>query len=135
MSKQIFHDPDPAETKDWLQSLEGVIQKEGDQKADYLLSELTQAARSKGVVTSPGVISPYINTTINDPAVIPPEDSLIARNVSAFVRWNAMVMVAKANEGGKGLGGHIASYSSSSAMYEVGFNWFFKGPQSEHGAD
>ena len=45
------------------------------------------------------------------------------------------VMVAKANEGGKGLGGHIASYSSSSAMYEVGFNWFFKGPQSEHGAD
>ena len=136
MSKQIFHDPDPAETKDWLQSLEGVIQKEGDQKADYLLSELTQAARSKGVVTSPGVISPYINTTITDSnAVIPPEDSLIARNVSAFVRWNAMVMVAKANEGGKGLGGHIASYSSSSAMYEVGFNWFFKGPQSEHGAD
>ena len=66
MSKQIFHDPDPAETKDWLQSLEGVIQKEGDQKADYLLSELTQAARSKGVVTSPGVISPYINCNLQN---------------------------------------------------------------------
>ncbi|WP_293895625.1 hypothetical protein, partial [Sphaerochaeta sp. UBA5856] len=63
MSKQVFHDPDPAETKDWLQSLEGVIQHEGEQKTDYLLSELTQAARNKGVATSPGVISPYINTT------------------------------------------------------------------------
>jgi pyruvate dehydrogenase E1 component len=136
MSKQIFHDSDPAETKDWLQSLEGVIQNEGEQKTDYLLSELTQAARKKGIATSPGVISPYINTTIADTsAVIPPDESLIARNVSAFVRWNAMVMVAKANADGKGLGGHIASYSSSSAMYEVGFNWFFKGPESEHGAD
>ena len=136
MSKKIFHDPDPAETKDWLESLEGVIANEGEQKTDYLLSELTQAARTKGVKTSPGVISPYINTTISDKtALIPPEESLIARNVSAFVRWNAMVMVAKANEEGKGLGGHIASYSSSSAMYEVGFNWFFKGPDAEHGAD
>ena len=135
MSKQIFHDPDPAETKDLFESLEGVIEHEGNQKTDYLLSELTQAARKKGVATSPGVVSPYINTTLADAAVIPPEESLIARNVSAFVRWNAMVMVAKANEGGKGLGGHIASYSSSSAMYEVGFNWFFKGPESEYGAD
>ena len=132
----IFHDPDPAETKDWLESLEGVIAKEGEQKTDYLLSELTQAARKKGVTTSPGVISPYINTTIKDKtAVIPPEESLIARNVAAFVRWNAMVMVARANADGKGLGGHIASYSSSSAMYEVGYNWFFKGPQAKHGAD
>ncbi len=136
MSKKIFHDPDPAETKDWLESLEGVIAKEGEQKTDYLLSELTRTARDKGVATSPGVISPYINTIITDKsAVIPPEDSLTARNVAAFVRWNAMVMVARANEDGKGLGGHIASYSSASAMYEVGYNWFFKGPEAKHGAD
>ncbi len=136
MSKKIFHDPDPAETKDWVESLEGVIANEGQQKTDYLLSELTQTARNKGVTTSPGVISPYINTNLTDKgAVIPPEDSLIARNVAAFVRWNAMVMVAKANEDGKALGGHIASYSSASAMYEVGYNWFFKGPDAEHGAD
>ncbi len=134
MSNKIFHDPDPAETKDWLESLEGVLANEGEQKTDYLLSELTQAARNKGVTTSPGVISPYINTTIK-PAVIPPEDSLIARDVAAFVRWNAMAMVARANEGGKGLGGHIASYSSASAMYEVGYNWFFKGPEAKYGAD
>ncbi len=136
MSNKIFHDPDPAETKDWVESLEAVIANEGDQKTDYLLSELTQTARNKGVTTSPGVISPYINTTLPDKgAAILPEESLIARNVAAFVRWNAMVMVAKANEDGKALGGHIASYSSASAMYEVGFNWFFKGPDAEHGAD
>ncbi|WP_422477362.1 pyruvate dehydrogenase (acetyl-transferring), homodimeric type [Pleomorphochaeta sp. DL1XJH-081] len=136
MSKQVFHDPDPAETTDWLQSLEGVIKHEGADKADHLLNELTHSARNQGVNTSPGVISPYVNTVIQDKeASIPKDDSLVARNVSAYVRWNAMAMVAKANKDGKGLGGHIASFSSSSAIYEVGFNWFFKGPDSEYGPD
>ena len=136
MSKQVFHDPDPAETQDWLESLEGVIKHEGPDKVDHLLHELTHAARSQGVNTSPGVISPYVNTVIQDKeASIPKDDSLIARNVSAFVRWNAMAMVARANKDGSGLGGHIASFSSSSAIYEVGFNWFFKGPESTYGPD
>lgn len=136
MSKQVFHDPDPAETKDWLESLEGVIRHEGPEKVDHLLGELTHVARNRGVRTSPGVISPYVNTVIQDKeATIPKDDSLVARNVSAFVRWNAMAMVAKANKDGKGLGGHIASFSSSSAIYEVGFNWFFKGPDSQYGPD
>jgi pyruvate dehydrogenase E1 component len=136
MSRQVIHDPDPAETRDWLDSLEGVIEHEGADKADFLLHELTHAARSRGVSTSPGVISPYINTVLHDKsAVIPKDDSLTARNVSAFVRWNAMAMVARANRDDKHLGGHIASFSSSSAIYEVGFNWFFKGPDSQYGPD
>ncbi len=136
MSRVTFNDQDPLETLDWLDSIEGVIKNEGPDKADFLLGELTQRARNKGVNTSPGVISPYVNTVIHDKtAIMPKGDSLIARNVSAFVRWNAMAMVAKANEDGKGLGGHIASFSSSSAIYEVGFNWFFKGPDSKYGPD
>ncbi len=136
MSKQVFHDPDPIETKDWLDSIEGVIKNEGEDKTDFLLTELTRTARNKGVKTSPGVISPYVNTIIQDKtAIIPRDDSLIARNVSAYVRWNAMAIVAKANEDHSGLGGHIASFSSSSAIYEVGFNWFFKGPESSNGSD
>jgi len=136
MSKQVFHDPDPAETKDWLDSIEALIKHEGGDKADFLLNELTAAARNQGVRTSPGVISPYVNTVIQDrEAVLPKDDSLIARNVSAFVRWNAMAMVAKANRDGSGLGGHIASFASSSAIYEVGFNWFFKGPDATYGPD
>ena len=131
-----FKDPDPAETNDWLQSLDGVIEHEGADKADYLLRRLTDQARLKGVDTSPGIISPYGNSI--PPAqgeTIPPEESFLARNVAAYVRWNAMAMVARANKEGKELGGHIATYTSISALYEVGFNWFFRGPQAPDGAD
>ena len=130
-----YKDPDPQETKDWLESLEGVIEHEGGDKADYLLRELTAKARSKGVVTSPGILTSYCNSILPEEGEKIPGDSVVARNVAAYVRWNAMAMVARANKDGKGLGGHIATYTSVSAMYEVGFNWFFRGPQAEFGAD
>ncbi len=130
-----YKDPDPQETKDWLESLEGVIEHEGANKADYLLQELTTKARSKGIVTSPGILTSYCNSILPEKGDKIPGDSVVARNVAAYVRWNAMAMVAKANKDGKGLGGHIATYTSVSAMYEVGFNWFFRGPQAKYGAD
>lgn len=130
-----FKDSDPAETSDWLQSLEGLVAAEGKEKADYLLCRLTEKARSLGVNTSPGIISPYCNTLLPGEDDKLPSDSLTARNVAAYVRWNAMAMVARANKDGLALGGHIATYSSISAIYEVGFNWFFRGPETEHGAD
>ena len=130
-----YKDPDPQETKDWLESLEAVIRVEGNDKADYLLRTLTDRARAKGVSTSPGILTPYSNTIAPEQSEKIPGDSLIARNIAAYVRWNAMAMVARANKEGKGLGGHIATYSSVSAMYEVGFNWFFRGPDAPHGAD
>ncbi len=130
-----YTDPDPLETRDWLDSLEGVIEYEGGEKADYLLQELTIAARAQGVSTSPGILTPYCNTIPPDEGEKIPGDSFIARNVAAYVRWNGMAMVARANKEGKGLGGHIATYTSVSAMYEVGFNWFFRGPKYEYGAD
>jgi len=130
-----YKDPDPAETRDWLDSLEGLIQAEGPEKADFLLRELVNRARSSGVTTSPGIITPYCNTIVPENEEKIPGNSLTARNVAAYVRWNAMAMVARANKDGKGLGGHIATYSSISSMFEVGFNWFFRGSQAEHGAD
>lgn len=130
-----YTDPDPLETRDWLDSLEGVIEYEGSEKADYLLQELTIAARAQGVSTSPGILTPYCNTIPPDEGEKIPGDSFIARNVAAYVRWNGMAMVARANKEGKGLGGHIATYTSVSAMYEVGFNWFFRGPKYKYGAD
>lgn len=136
MADEYSKDPDPQETQDWLESLTGVISHEGPQKADYLLQRLTESARTQGVDTSPGIISSYVNSLpAAQTPVIDPKESLIARNVAAYVRWNAMAMVARANKDGKGLGGHIASFSSSSAMYEVGFDWFFRGPDAEHGPD
>lgn len=130
-----YKDPDPQETQDWLDSLEGVIENEGDAKTDFLLSELTDRARALGISTSPGVLTPYSNTILPENEEQIPGESLIARNVSAYVRWNAMAMVARANKDGKELGGHIATYTSVSAMYEVGFNWFFRGPDATYGAD
>ncbi|MFA6504926.1 MAG: pyruvate dehydrogenase (acetyl-transferring), homodimeric type [Treponemataceae bacterium] len=129
-----YNDQDPLETRDWLESLDGVVSREGNEKTDYLLTVLTDRARSRGVATSPGIISVYGNTVFPDDTPTMPSDSLIARNVSAYVRWNAMAMVARANKTGN-LGGHIASFASSSALYEVGFDWFFKGPEAEGGAD
>ncbi len=130
-----YKDPDPQETEDWINSLEAVIEKEGNEKADYLLSLLTDHARARGVSTSPGILTPYCNTILPEQEDKIPGDSLIARNVAAYVRWNAMAMVAKANKDGAGLGGHIATYTSVSAIYEVGYNWFFRGPDAPYGAD
>ncbi|SDO72953.1 pyruvate dehydrogenase (acetyl-transferring), homodimeric type [Desulforhopalus singaporensis] len=130
-----YKDPDPEETGDWLASLEGVAVNEGKEKVDYLLRRLTDRARALGISTSPGILTPYSNTILPENEAKMPADSLVARNVAAYVRWNAMAMVARANRGGKGLGGHIATYTSVSAMYEVGFNWFFRGPGAEYGAD
>ena len=130
-----FRDQDPQETQDWLDSLEGVVVHEGGEKVDYLLNRLTDYAHSLGVATSPGVLTPYSNTILPENEEKIPGDSILARNVAAYVRWNAMAMVAKANKDGKGLGGHIATFTSVSAMYEVGYNWFFRGPDALFGAD
>ena len=130
-----YQDPDPQETQDWLDSLEGVIRYEGNEKADFLLRRLTDRARDRGVSTSPGILTPYSNTIIPQNEDEIPGESLIARNVAAYVRWNAMAMVARAYKDGKGLGGHIATFTSVSALYEVGYNWFFRGPDAPYGAD
>ncbi len=133
--QKYYHDPDSEETEEWLHSLDGIITYEGPEKTDFLLRKMTERARERGVSTSPGILSPYSNTIHPDKAEKIPGDSITARNVAAYVRWNAMAMVARANKDGKGLGGHIASFSSAAVLYEVGFNWFFKGPNSPDGAD
>jgi len=130
-----YKDPDPQETSEWLDALDGVIKHEGSEKADYLLRTLTDRARSLGVHTSPGILTPYCNTITPEQEEPIPGDSFTARNVAAYVRWNAMAMVARANKDGLGLGGHIATYTSVSSIYEVGFNWFFRGPDAPDGAD
>jgi pyruvate dehydrogenase E1 component len=134
--KEYYIDQDKAETKEWLESLEGVIKHEGNEKADFLLRELTESARRQGVSTSPGVLSPYTNTILPGKSEkMPPDDSYTAMKVAAYVRWNAMAMVARANKEGRNLGGHIASFASSAVLYEVGFNWFFRGADAEFGQD
>ncbi len=127
----MFQDLDPEETQEWLDAFGAVIKNEGEDKAEFLLDILQR--RLGG--TSHQLSTPYINTIPPNRSAPMPHNSSIARNVSAYVRWNAMAMVARANKKIDGIGGHIASFASSGTIYEVGFDYFFRGPNAENGAD
>ncbi len=132
---EIFNDTDPQETRDWVESMEALIRTEGSEKAVYLLRTLNDSVRALGIRPPHNTISPYANTIPPEKSEKIPSDSLTAMRVAAYVRWNAMAMVARANKNEDALGGHIASFASSAALYEVGFNWFFKGYDAPDGPD
>jgi len=124
-------DIDPNETGEWLESLDAVINEQGRQRARYLMLRLLERAREKQVGV-PGLRSTdYINTIPPEREPWFPGDEDIERRIRAFIRWNAAIMVSRANRPGMGVGGHIATYASAASLYEVGFNHFFKG--KDHG--
>ena len=130
-----FSDPDPDETSDWIESLDAVVRHEGKEKAKYLVSSLNNFLRKTGIAPPDTSISPYYNTLSPERSEKMPDNGVIAARVAAYTRWNAMAMVARANKSSDALGGHIASFASSSTLYEVGLNWFFKGYDAEDGPD
>ena len=123
-------DADPPETQEWFDSLDAVASKDGSARAEQLLQRLVAHSHDRGYGLSKLVQSPYVNT-------IPladertrywfPGDAALERRIRSFIRWNAAVMVVKANEAAHGIGGHLATFASSAALYDVGFNWFFRG--------
>ena len=120
-------DIDPEETQEWLQSLDAVVDSEGRGRARYLMLRLLERARQSKVGV-PGLRSTdFINTIPPEAEPWFPGDEHIERRIRAFIRWNAAVMVTRANRPGIGVGGHIATYASSASLYEVGFNHFFRG--------
>lgn len=129
-----FIDKDPEETQEWIDAFEGVLREEGSEKAQYIIRRLIEESRKKGIRFTDVLNTPYENTL---PAEMdrPLPGSFIARSVAAYVRWNAMAMVVRANRENPSLGGHIASFASSSAIYEVGFDYFFRGPDAPYGKD
>ncbi len=120
-------DIDPEETKEWLDSLDAVVETHGKTRARYLLSRLLERAREEQVSYPPTVSTPYVNTIPPEREPWFPGDEHIERRIRAFIRWNAAVMVIKANKHAEGIGGHLATYASSASLYEVGFNHFFRG--------
>jgi pyruvate dehydrogenase E1 component len=120
-------DVDPAETQEWVDSLDSVIEGRGKVRARYLLARVMQRAREQGVGVPSMVSTPYINTIPPEREPWFPGDEHIERRIRAFIRWNAVVMVARANRRFDGLGGHLSTYASAAALYEVGFNHFFRG--------
>jgi pyruvate dehydrogenase E1 component len=124
-------DIDPDETKEWVESFDTVVKTRGRTRARYLMLSLLERAREQQVGV-PGLRSTdYINTIPPEREPWFPGDEFVERRIRAYIRWNAAVMVSRANRPGMGVGGHIATYASAASLYEVGFNHFFRG--KDHG--
>ncbi len=120
-------DVDPEETREWLDSLDGIVEVGGRARARYLLARLMERAREQGVGVPAMVSTDYINTIPPDEEPWFPGDEYLEKRIRAYIRWNAMAMVDRANHRYDGLGGHLATYASAASLYEVGFNHFFHG--------
>jgi len=128
-------DIDVTETREWLDSLQGVLQTGGPERARYLLGKLKDQAVRNGVEIPFTANTPYINTIPPSRQPPFPGSREIERRIKSLVRWNAMAMVVRANKKDSGIGGHISTYASAATLYEVGFNHFIKGPDAEGGGD
>ena len=130
-----LHDSDPDETAEWIESLDAVIDAQGSTRARFLMSKLTEHARERQVGTPAEVSTPYVNTIPTQEQSWFPGDVALERRLRAYIRWNAAVMVVNANHHADGIGGHLSSFASSAALYEVGFNHFFRGKRDGQPGD
>jgi pyruvate dehydrogenase E1 component len=120
-------DINPVETREWLESLDYVVESSGPVRAARLLRQLEIHARKRGVKLPFTANTPYVNTIPADEQVPMPGSNEIERRIKSLIRWNALAMVVRANRLEDGIGGHISTYASAATLYEVGFNHFFRG--------
>jgi pyruvate dehydrogenase E1 component len=132
---QHIQDQDPEETREWLESIDSVIRTGGAERAHFLLDQLIEHARRSG---SPLPFRPntaYVNTIPAGSEPAYPGDRTLEKRLEAYMRWNAVAMVQQANKQSSEYGGHLASYASSSTLYEVGFNHFWRAASDKHPGD
>jgi len=120
-------DIDPDETREWLESFDTVVRTRGRTRARYVMLRLLERAREQQVGVPSLRSTDYINTIPPEREPWFPGDEYVERRIRAYIRWNAAIMVSRANRPGMGVGGHIATYASAASLYEVGFNHFFRG--------
>ena len=135
MSELPNIDLDSAETQEWLESLEAVLENEGPERAHFLLEKLIDQARRSGTHLPFDAKTAYVNTIPPSQEPKMPGDQTIEARIRAAIRWNALMIVLRASKKDLELGGHIGSFASSAMLYDVGFNHFFKAPTAEHGGD
>jgi len=128
-------DLDAEETVEWIDSLEAVIDREGVDRAHYLLENLIGKARDRGAFLPYNANTPYVNTIPVERQPRYPGDREIERRISSIIRWNALAIVVRANKETSELGGHIASFQSAATLYDVGFNHFWRGATDEFAGD
>jgi pyruvate dehydrogenase E1 component len=129
------NDPDSIETQEWLDALAAVLDREGPERAHYLLEKLVDKARRSGAYVPFSLNTAYLNTIPVHMEERSPGNQALEERIRSFCRWNAMVMVAKANKSDDELGGHIASFASVGTLFGVGFNHFWHAPHEGHGGD
>ncbi|OUZ09430.1 pyruvate dehydrogenase (acetyl-transferring), homodimeric type [Aeromicrobium sp. PE09-221] len=128
-------DIDSEETREWVDSLDAMVDDRGRERARYVMLRLLERAREKNVGVPALRSTDYINTIPPEREPEFPGDEDIERRIRSYIRWNAAVMVSRANRPGLGVGGHIATYQSAASLYEVGFNHFFRGKDHPGGGD
>jgi len=131
----LSHDPDPAETAEWRDAFLALAQAHGPQRARQMLVELARLARQQRIGWQPELATPYVNTIAVEDQPPFPGDLAIEERLASLMRWNALAMVAKANQAYGELGGHIASYASAADLFETGFNHFFHARSDQHRGD
>jgi pyruvate dehydrogenase E1 component len=135
MSELPNIDLDSAETQEWLESLDAVLENEGPERAHFLLEKLIDQARRSGTHLPFDAKTAYVNTIPPSQEPKMPGDQTIEARIRAAIRWNALMIVLRASKKDLELGGHIGSFASSAMLYDVGFNHFFKAPSAENGGD
>jgi len=128
-------DIDPLETTEWLEALQSVLEREGEERAHYLLEALIEQARHSGTHIPFDPHTAYLNTIPPSREQRSPGDAALEWRIRSLIRWNAIAMVVRANRQSDGIGGHIASFASIATLYDIGFNHFWHAPDQQHGGD
>ena len=128
-------DIDPDETSEWLESFDDLLGRSGPARARYLMLRLLERAGEQRVAIPALTSTDYVNTIPTDLEPWFPGDEEVERRYRRWIRWNAAIMVHRAQRPGVGVGGHISTYASSASLYEVGFNHFFRGKSHPGGGD
>ena len=130
-----YVDVNPEETQEWLESLDALIRVHGEQRARHIMLSLLRHSAEHNVGLPSLLHTDYINSIAPEDEPEFPGDEQIESRIRAYNRWNAAIMVHRAQRPGVGVGGHISTYASSASLYEVGFNHFFRGPDHAGGGD
>ncbi|AFA41277.1 thiamin-binding pyruvate dehydrogenase, decarboxylase component E1 [Wigglesworthia glossinidia endosymbiont of Glossina morsitans morsitans (Yale colony)] len=134
MSKHSYYDIDISETHEWIESIQAVIKSDGILRAQYLIDKISQEAK-KNCNDQIMYNQNYVNSISVEEEPLYPGDLQLERRIRSVIRWNAVMMVLKASQKNLELGGHISSFQSAATIYEVCFNHFFRGPESNDGGD
>ncbi|GGF65943.1 MULTISPECIES: pyruvate dehydrogenase (acetyl-transferring), homodimeric type [Mameliella] len=133
--KDTPQDVDPVESQEWQDAIEDVIERDGADRAHFLLDKAVQSARAAGARLPFSATTPYQNTISPDDEVDVPGDTEMEWRIRTINRWNAMATVVKRNKESSEYGGHIASFASSAALYDIGLNHFWRSKSAIHGGD